>query len=236
MRADVSVVVPVFRNAATLPELHRRLCAALADRVGTFEIVYVDDACPAGSSAVLRDLAAGDPSVALVALSENVGQHRAVLAGLATARGEWVVVLDADLQDPPEAIGELLAHRHGVAAVFAGRRGRYESPARLFTSRLFKRTLHLLSGVPADAGLFVAMHRTLVERLLAMAGPRPFIVSMIGCAGLPMRSIPVQRASRPVGRSAYSAWARVASGWRGVAWVLGWRYRRLLGHPGKEWA
>jgi glycosyltransferase involved in cell wall biosynthesis len=170
-----------------------------------------------------------------VALARNVGQQQAVLAGLAHARGAWTVVIDADLQDPPEAIPALLARgRDGYAAVFAGRRGRYESRGRLLTSRLFKRLLSVLSGVPADAGIFVAMHRSLVERLLQMDRDMPFLVAMIGCAGLPMTSVPVVRAARANGVSAYSSWARLKSGWRGMAYVLAWRWRAARGLPDRR--
>jgi glycosyltransferase involved in cell wall biosynthesis len=224
----VSVVVPVYRNAETLPELYRRLRRTLEVQQLSFEMLFVDDACPVGSLAVLESLARSDSRVTVLALAENVGQHRAVLAGLAYARGDWAVVMDADLQDPPEAIPPLLAKgQEGFAAVFAGRRGWYESPMRLLTSRVSKGLLHLLTGIPADAGIFVAMNRVMVTRLLTLGGPHPMIVAMIGCAGLPMVSIPVVRARRPTGSSAYNSWGRLKSGWRAIAWVLDWKWRTL---------
>lgn len=214
--------MPVYRNADTLVELHDRLRAALRDE--RVELIFVNDACPAGSAAVLRKLAA-DPGTVVLTLERNVGQHRAVLVGLARARGAWTVVLDADLQDPPEAVPLLLARAAvgDVGAVFAGRRGTYESRLRLLTSRLFKRTLHALCGVPPDAGIFAAVSKRTVERVLAMRGPAPFVVAMIGCAGLPMTSIPVERAPRPNGSSAYSTRGRARSAWRAFVWVLAWR-------------
>ncbi len=226
----VSVVVPVYRNAATLDELYERLLPALG-AAGPFELVFVDDACSGGSQPALGRLAARDARVRVIRLERNVGQHRAILAGLEQVRGAWTVVMDADLQDPPEAVPQLLerASRGDVAAVFAGRRGRYESVPRLVTSRLFKRLLHLLCGVPADAGLFVALDRSLVNRLLAMNGSEPFVVAMIGCTGLPMASIPVARARRPGGRSAYTVPARTRSAWRAVVWVVSWKTRAFLG-------
>ncbi len=229
---DVSVVVPVYRNADTLEELHRRLARVFEDRSLEFEILYVDDACPAGSLEVLRALARADARAAAVSLARNAGQHRAVLVGLALARGRWTVVLDADLQDPPEAIPELLQKgAEGFSAVFAGRRGRYESAGRLFTSRLFKRLLSVLCGAGtrlADAGLFVALDRALVSRVLAMENGRPFVVAMIACAGLAVASVPIARSPRPRGKSAYGSWGRLKSGARAVAWVV----RRRLGLRG----
>src|SRR5947208_9645895 len=195
MEPEVSIVVPVYRNADTLDELHRRVTAALGRAGARHELLFVDDACPAGSLAVLRRLAARDPRVAILSLAENVGQNRAVLAGLAHARGEVVVIMDADLQDPPEAIPALLAALRGPAVVFAGRPGRYESAVRLATSRALKWLLHLLSRrrIPGDAGLFVAMRRSVVERLLAFPDPDPYVVGLIGRTGLPLASIPVER-------------------------------------------
>jgi polyisoprenyl-phosphate glycosyltransferase len=239
---EVSVVVPVYRNADTLPELQRRLCRVLdgvlaasesADQAArTFEIIYVDDACPGGSLPVLESLAREDHRVQVLSLAHNVGQHRAVLAGLSYARGTWTVVMDADLQDPPEAIPSLLHEgRRGSAAVFAGRRGEYESPTRLLTSRLFKWLMHLLCGLPKDAGIFVALHRSAVERVLAIAGRRPFVVAVIGCTDLQLTSLPVRRARRPYGSSTYSVLGRLRSAWRGIEWVLRWKWRRFWGQP-----
>lgn len=226
---EISVVVPIYRTVDTLRPLYDRLRRVLEGHSLSFELVFVDDGCPDGSLAVLRELAASDSRVAVVALPRNMGQHRAILAGLRQARGNRVVVLDADLQDPPEAIPDLLNVMDagaGAAAVFAGRRGRYESRLRLLSSRLFKTLLHLLCGVPPDAGLFVAMDRRMIERLLAFQVSRPFLVALIGCSGLPLASIPVVRSPRPSGRSAYNFWKRLRNACGAIAWVLAWRWRR----------
>lgn len=222
---EITIVVPVYRNAESLHELYRRLRSVLDNLHPSYEMLFVNDACPT-SLAVLQELARLDPQVAVLALERNVGQHRAVLAGLAHARGKWLVVLDADLQDPPEAIPDLLTKlKDGPAAVFAGRRGRYESTLRLLGSRLFKRLLHLVCGVPTDAGLFVAMNRQMVERLLPFGLSSPSVVAMIGCIGLPLTSIPVVRVRRPSGRSAYSFWKRFKTGCLTILWVLSWKWR-----------
>jgi polyisoprenyl-phosphate glycosyltransferase len=216
---EVSVVVPVYRNEATLPELVERMDRALSG--WSWELVFVDDQSPDGSLAVIGGLARHDSRLRVVRLDRNVGQHQAALLGLARARGEWSVVMDADLQDPPEAIPRLLeAGRSGFAAVFAGRRGRYESRARLLSSRIFKRALALLAGLPSDAGMFVALNGEMRDRLLAVRTNRPFLVAMIGCAGLSTTSVPVVRAARPDNGSAYAGLARARSAARGLAWGL----------------
>jgi len=220
----------MYRSTATVRELYERIARVMAQVGETFELILVDDGCPAGSGAAGRELERDDPRVRVVSLAHNRGQHRAVLAGLAQAGGEWCLVMDADLQDPPEAIPSLLAERSSDAgAIFAGRRGRYESRGRLFTSWLFKTALSALCGVPRDAGMFVLVQRGLVQKLLAMSGPEPFVVAMIGCSGFPARSIPVSRATRPRGHSAYSSLMRLHSAWRGLAWACRWRWHALFG-------
>jgi len=217
----ISVVIPVYRNADTLDELHRRLTAALEGMRSSFEIVFVDDACPAGSWPVLEALGLRDRRVVGLRMERNVGQHQAVLAGLSYARGERIVILDADLQDPPEAIPALLAKLgEGYAAVFAGRRGLYESLPRLLTSQLFKSTLHVILGLPRDAGLFVVFDRRVADRLLAYRVRHPFIVAMIGGTGLPMISVPVARDTRPQGRTAYTSLRRLQVAVHALAWAV----------------
>ncbi len=221
---EIGVVVPVYRNAGTLDELHRRLRDVLESRSLSYEILFVDDACPAGSLEVLEELTRRNSSVSVLALGRNVGQHRAVLIGLENVTGGRLVALDADLQDPPEAIPALLdklGEGHGV--VFAGRRGRYESSSRLLTSFVLKGLLHLLSDMPRDAGMFFALDRETAGRLLDFHAPRPHLPSMLGCTGRSMASVPVRRIRRPDGESAWSFRMRLETGVRAVAWVISQR-------------
>jgi glycosyltransferase involved in cell wall biosynthesis len=218
---DVSVVVPVYGNADTVDVLHEAVLDVLRREGLSSEFVFVDDACPAGSLAALHRVAAAHPDVTVVALPRNVGQHRAVLIGLAHARGRCAAIMDGDLQDPPEALPRMLEEmRRGRAAVFAGRRGRYESAARLMTSRAFKTLLHLLTGVPRDAGMYVAISRPMIDHLVARREAHPFVVAMIGTSGLPMSSIPIDRRRRESGRSSYTSWKRLKSGWSAVSIAL----------------
>jgi glycosyltransferase involved in cell wall biosynthesis len=207
----VSVVVPVYNNAATLSALHERLHRVLERANLRYEIIFVDDACPFGSLAELDRIAALHANVRVTALPINVGQHRAALIGLAQVRGRSAVIMDADLQDPPEGIPMLLEKLDGHAAVFAGRRGRYESPGRLATSWLFKTLLHVLSGVPRDAGMYVALNREMIEHLLARREKHPFVVAMIGTSGFRVASVPIHRSTRTSGRSSYTGRLRFKS-------------------------
>jgi glycosyltransferase involved in cell wall biosynthesis len=219
------MVIPVYRNAETLSMLYNRLRQVL-DSLCPYELLFVNDACPANSLEVLQDLALHDERVSILDLERGVGQHQAVMIGLAYARGEQIVIMDADLQDPPEAIPALLSKlEEGFAAVFAGRRGWYESFWRLLTSRVFKWLLHFLCAVPKDAGMFVAINTQLKERLLACHWPiKPFVVAMIGCMKLRAISIPVIRNQRLVGHSAYNFGGRLKSGCRAIAGVMLFKY------------
>lgn len=228
---QVSVIVPVYSTAETLPELYRRLRQVLEGFSVTFEMIFVDDASLDGSFRILETLSRDDPRVVPVALKENVGQHRAIFAGLSCCRGEWAVVMDADLQDPPEVIPALLSKgQEGCDAVFVSRQGIHESYGRMLTSRVFKGFLHVLCGLEPGTGTFVAMSRPVVDRLLAMRGPYPYLPGMIHCTGLTVTSIPAPRAKRQAGKSSYSLPGRLRLAWRALSWVAAWKGRRLLGH------
>jgi hypothetical protein len=218
----VAVVVPVHGNAPTLRPLADRLAAAL-DGVD-WRLRLVVDASPDDSAAVARDLADGDSRIAVTELAVNVGQHRALARGLAdeAADADAWVCLDADLQDPPEAVPLLLDRlaRGDVGAVFAGRRGAYESRLRRLTGTLHRRVAARLTGLPADAGAFFAMgpgvRRAVVEAVPAGA---PSVVLAVARAGERTTSLPVPRDVRPVGSSAWTGRARVAQSVRSLAWA-----------------
>lgn len=228
----VSVVLPVYCTRELLPELHRRLCAALAAQSAEYELIFVNDACPQGSLEILKELAAINARVAVLALAHNLGQHRALLTGMRYARGERVVVLDADLQDPPEAIPALLEKlAEGYGAVYGRRSGHYESGGRLLTSRFFKGLLRVLAGLPVNVGLFAALSRRTVDRLLESDEPHPYVTGMIAWLGRPVAVAPIVRAARPQGESAYTSWMRLKIGVDAVWRALRWRFllRRAAG-------
>ena len=221
-----AVVVPVHANADTLPELVRRLAAALEGR--DWRVRLVVDASPDDSAQVAERLAAADPRVGVTVLARNVGQHRALAIGLAAEpEAQTWVCLDADLQDPPEAVPQLLDRlaRGDVEAVFAGRRGSYEPVVRRLTGRLHRRVAALVTGLPPDAGAFLALRPAVRDAVLAeMAGGAPSVVLAVARAGLPVTSVPVPRARRPVGRSAWTPGARLGQSVRSLSWAL--RHRR----------
>ena len=193
--SGVSVVVPVYRNAATLPALVDRLGSALS--------------------------LAADPRVGVTVLPVNGGQHAALIRGLAleTDADAWVC-MDADLQDPPEAVPLLLDRLAAgdVEAVFAGRRGAYESWARRATGALHRRVAARLTGLPPDAGAFLALGPRV--RSAVLTAEAPSVVLAVGLARRPVTSVPVVRDVRPEGRSAWTARARLAQSVRSLGWAL----------------
>jgi glycosyltransferase involved in cell wall biosynthesis len=214
-------VLPVYRNRPMLDELHRRLTATLTRLSRPYELIFVDDACPEGSGEVIAGIAERDPKVRWASHPLNVGQQRAAWLGLSAARGDWVVVMDADLQDPPEAIPALLAAATpGVDAVLAAWRGRYEGRGRLFTSRAFKILREKLTGYPRDAGMFFALRRPLVDEILRHDVPHPFLPSLVGLSGRNFVTVPVERQPRPSGESAYSTTALLLRAARELAFIF----------------
>jgi glycosyltransferase involved in cell wall biosynthesis len=229
---EVSVVVPVYGNEASLRELDGRIARALDGARRRHERILVLDASPDDSVSVARGLASEDERVGWLDLAANVGQHRAFRTGLVHSRGHWVVTLDADLQDPPEAIPELLeTAERGWDAVFAGRRGSFQSGGRMLTSRFFKRVQEALTGVPRDAGMFHVASRRLVDRVLDFPDHLRFHLPQVGLAGLPMTSIPVTRESRGEGESSYTGWRRLRMGLEVTTFAL--RMRLGFG-PGRS--
>jgi glycosyltransferase involved in cell wall biosynthesis len=216
---QVSVVTPVYRNAPTLPALAQRVGAALAGRPWRLRLVV--DGSPDGSLEVARHLAAGDDRIAVTALPTNAGQHRALARGLRDEGGAdaWVC-LDADLQDPPEAIPLLLDRLASLPAdaVFAGRRGSYERRGRLATARLHRIVLSWITGLPPDAGAFVALGP--VAWHAAIRRDAPSIVAAIGVAGLTVASVPVERTPRALGTSAWTSAARLRQSGQTLTWAM----------------
>jgi glycosyltransferase involved in cell wall biosynthesis len=224
----LAVVVPVHRNAATLRALARRLDAALDD---PWTLRFVVDACPEGGAAEAIALAAGDPRIRATVLSRNVGQHRAIATGLAAeSEADLWVCMDGDLQDPPEAVPLLVDAlvQRGVAAVFAGRRGAYESRGRRLTGNAHRRLVAALTGLPPDAGAFVMMDARVREAVLTGVLERgaPSVVVAAAGSGRPLASIPVRRDRRDHGHSAWTSRARVRQSARTILWAA--RHRRTL--------
>ena len=202
-RPLVSVVVPMLDEEDTLPELHRRVEAALAGI--PHELVFVDDGSTDRSVAIVEELAARQDGIVLVQLSRNFGMEIAMSAGLDHARGDHVVLMHADLQDPPELIPEMLEKaRAGADVVYARRIGRDESWLKRALATGFYTLMERLARTPyqGQAGDFRLMSRRVVETLRQMPERRRFLRGMVAWVGFEQVPIEYRRAGRSAGRGA----------------------------------
>jgi polyisoprenyl-phosphate glycosyltransferase len=204
--AHLSVVVPVYEAEECLHELYRRLRAALEPVTPDFEIVLVEDGGRDGSWRVIRELSAKDPRVKGLRFSRNFGQHYGITAGLDHCDGDWVVVMDCDLQDRPEEIPHLYRKaREGFDVVLARRRHRTDGPSKLLASRFFYRLFSWLSEIDydKDVGNFRIVSRKVVENLKTMRERLRFFGGLVHWLGFPTASVDVEHAARYKGETAY---------------------------------
>jgi dolichol-phosphate mannosyltransferase len=208
----LSLVLPIYNEEAVIPELDRRLRALLAgldDVVGeSWEVIFVDDGSRDRSRALLEALAAGEPRYKILSLSRNFGHQTAITAGLDRADGEAVVVMDADLQDPPEIVGQLVDRwREGYDVVFAVRSRRHgETTFKKVTAALYYRLLRAMLGdlsLPVDAGDFRLMSRPVVLTLRALREQHRFVRGLVGWVGFKQTAVRYERPGRFAGETKY---------------------------------
>jgi len=202
----LSIVAPVFREAKVLPELYQRVSAALLPVTLDFELVLVSDGGNDGSWEVIKELSAADPRVKGIKFTRNFGQHLAISAGLDACDGDWVVVMDSDLQDRPEVIPQLFAKaQEGYEVVFVARKDRPESPLYRFAARGFFRLLRILAKTNYDPshGNFSIISRRVVERYRAMGETLRFYGGILDWLGFERTSIEAQHGERFAGQPGY---------------------------------
>lgn len=206
----ISVIIPCYNEATVLPEAHRRL-AELADRLqsaGTFEFIFVDDGSRDETSRLLYELARADPRVRGLRLSRNFGQQIATTAGLEHAAGDAVVIIDADLQDPPELIETMIARwQEGYHVAYAQRTERRgETAFKLWSAKVFYRLVQGISpaAIPSDTGDFRLMDRQVVDALLRMPERDRFLRGMVSWVGFRQIAVPYKREARFAGTTGYS--------------------------------
>ncbi len=204
----LSMVVPVFNEEEVLPEFHRRLSAVLDKLLVSCEIIYVNDGSVDASLSEMRRLKAQDAHVAIIDLSRNFGKEIAMTAGLDHAHGDAVVVIDADLQDPPELIPEMIKHwQDGFDVVYAQRTSRAgESAFKKTTAHLFYRVMQKLSRVqiPQDAGDFRLLSRRAVNALAGLREQHRFMKGLFAWIGYPQKAVQYERDPRFDGETKWS--------------------------------
>jgi polyisoprenyl-phosphate glycosyltransferase len=204
---QISVVIPVYQSSATLGELHRRLTATLAELVSSHEIVFVDDRSTDQSWPSLVRLAHRDSRVVACRLSRNFGQHLAITAGLRECSGQHVVVMDCDLQDPPEAIPSLwAAAQEGFPIVLAKRKANYHSRYRTLANKAYFRLLAWLTGqhIDGELGSFSMISRPVVDAFLRFREYERHYLFILYWLGFDSRTIEYERHTRGIGKSSYS--------------------------------
>ena len=206
---EFSVVIPAFNEASGLADFHTRLRVVM-DPLGSWEAIYVDDGSTDGTRAVIDAIRGTDGRAAVLALSRNFGKEIATTAGLDHASGDAVIVIDADLQDPPEVIPELVAAwRQGFDMVNAQRRVREgETPLKRLTAKLFYRLMRHAGPVklPTDTGDFRLMSRRVVDAIGQLRERHRFMKGLFAWVGFPTTTVFFDRAPRHAGETKWNYW------------------------------
>jgi glycosyltransferase involved in cell wall biosynthesis len=208
-RPELTVVLPVYNNAESLLELLVRICVTIESAaVRSYEIICVDDGSADASRRIVAEACREDARIKLISLSRNFGHQFAITAGLDHSRGEAVLVMDADLQDPPEVIPDFLAQwRAGFDVVYGVRLARPgDSRFKRGTAAAFYRILQRLTRtpIPADSGDFRLMSRRAVDTFSLMRERARFVRGMVSWIGYPQTPVLYQRQPRAAGESQYT--------------------------------
>jgi polyisoprenyl-phosphate glycosyltransferase len=220
-RQVLSVVVPCFNEEQSLRDLSRGLVAVLAQTPLRFEIIYVDDGSTDSTPDILRELARQDERVRVVRFSRNFGHQMAITAGLEHSSGDAVVVIDADLQDPPELILEFIQKWMDGCDVVYGVHTKREGETlfKRWSANFFYRFIDRLSDtrIPLDTGDFRLMDRCVVDALLSMPERDRFVRGMVSWLGFSQAAVPFRRAARKAGVTKFSLFRMLRFAMDGIA-------------------
>jgi dolichol-phosphate mannosyltransferase len=203
----ISVVSPVYKAYDIIPELVSRLKHVLDNIGNSYEIILVDDGCPQNSWSAISEECKKDERVIGVKLSRNFGQHNAITAGLSHATGDWVVVMDCDLQDQPEEIPNLFSKvSEGYKIVYAIRNERQDAFFKRLSSSLFYRFFSYMTDTKQDSRIanFGLYHKTVIDAILSMRDNIRYFPAMAQWVGFSSIGINVNHAPRLVGKSSYN--------------------------------
>lgn len=203
----ISVVIPTYKSESNLPVLIRRLEDALQECGYEYEVIFVDDSSPDNSLAILRDACKSNPKIKLISLSRNFGQQIATSAGLKYTKGDAVIIMDDDLQDPPEFIPALIKKwEDGYEVVYAVRKSRKVGFLKNIGYRLFYKTLARLSyiQIPQDSGDFGLIDRRIVEIINNMPERDRFVRGLRAWVGFKQIGLECERPQRHKGKPSYN--------------------------------
>ena len=204
----LSIVIPCHNEAEVIRSTHRRLQQVLSACEIDYEVIYVDDGSCDRTLSELERIATADPHVTVIELSRNFGQQAAMSVGLSEARGDATVILDADLQDPPEVIPQMLIRwRQGADVVYGQRRSRDgETAFKLITASLFHRLFRKLVPyrMPVDTGDFKLLDRAVVEAICQLPEKRRYMRTLVAWSGFKQEPVLYDREARSAGETKYS--------------------------------
>src|ERR1051325_11636524 len=207
MAPFLSVIVPLYNEELVIRQMHQTLTAVLCRNQLDYEVILINDGSRDATPEIARELCRNDPRLKLISFSRNFGHQLAITAGMDKAAGEVVVIIDADLQDPPEVILDMIEKwRQGYHVVYGVRRARKgESIFKLFTAAAFYRLLRLMTAVdiPTDTGDFRLMDRRVVEQLKLMRERSRFVRGMVSWVGFKQTNVEYVRESRLAGETKY---------------------------------
>lgn len=206
---DLSIVIPVYNEEAVLPEFQKRITSVMAKLGLSYELLYVNDGSVDTTLELLRELKSADPQVCYINLSRNFGKEAAVTAGIDHAMGSAVIIIDADLQDPPELIPELVApwKEESIDVVYARRKSRAgESWVKKTTAAFFYRFMGKIGPValPRDTGDFRLMSRRSIEALKTLREQHRFMKGLFAWVGFPQREVLYDRDERFAGETKWN--------------------------------
>lgn len=202
-----SIIAPVFNEQETLPHFYERIVTVMEPLDGPFELIFVNDGSRDGSAKIMQELHDRDPRVRVIDFSRNFGHQIAISAGLDYAQGDAVIILDADLQDPPEVIATLVERwKNGAEVVYAQRTSRKgETRFKLLTANLFYRLIARITSVdiPRDTGDFRLLDKRVVEALITMREQHRFMRGLSAWVGFRQEAVPYERQERFAGTTKY---------------------------------
>lgn len=206
---DLSVIIPIYNEEANIGLLYTRLKGVLDSLpVNSYEMIFINDGSRDSSLALIKGIAATDSNIRYIDFSRNFGHQIAVTAGLDACRGNAAVIIDADLQDPPELIGDLYAkHKEGYQVVYAQRRSRKgESLFKKWTAKMFYRILARITSVniPVDTGDFRLIDRVIINILKEMPEQQKYLRGQIAWIGFNQIAVEYDRDERNAGETGYT--------------------------------
>ncbi len=199
----ISIVIPIYNEHETIPELHHRLSQVMGQVSEPYEIIFVNDGSQDNSLPALKQCAGKDSRVKVVDLARNFGHQVAISAGIDSAGGEAVILMDGDLQDPPELLTKLIAlWRDGFDVIYTVKRSRKENVLKRFAFHSFYKVMQMFSSIPIpiEAGNFSLMDRKVIAVLQSMPERNRYIAGMRAWAGFKQTSIEYDRGARFAGK------------------------------------